>query len=356
VNFQSDNTSTVAPQVIEAILNANHESVPSYGKDAVTEDARAKFEQVFERPVDVFFVSTGTAANGLSLASSCPPYGAIFAHENAHVITDEANAIECFTGGAKIVGIPGNHGKIDPLLFERRIQIWKNSRPHAPLPSVITLTQATEAGTVYTIKEIQALSEIARAHNMLVHMDGARFANAVVALGESPAALSWKAGVDILSFGGTKNGALMAEAVVFFNRDLARQADYTQKRMGQLSSKMRFLSAQFLALFYEDLWLRHAYHANRTATQVAEVLQRCEGVRLLYPVDINEVFVEMPPALVSQLRAKGISFYEWGMPGHHHYRFVTSFNTHLSAIDGLKVACQSYVETEYSQKAIADSL
>lgn len=349
MNFQSDNTSTMAPQVMEAILNANHESVPSYGNDAVTEDAKLKFNQVFEREVEVFFMSTGTAANGLALASICPPHGAIFAHEQAHIITDEANAIEGFTSGAKIVSVPGAHGKMDPAALEKMVLSWKQHRPHAPMPAAISLTQATEAGTLYTVDEIRVLSNIAKSNDMRVHMDGARFANAVVALGESPAALTWKAGVDVLSFGATKNGAMAAEAVVFFDKDLVSVADYAHKRMGQLLSKMRFFSCQFLALFHEDLWFRHAYHANEMATQVAEILQRCERAKLLHPVECNEVFVELPDTLVNQLRSAGISFYDWGIPGGKQYRFVTSFNTHSSAIDSLKAACLANLKEEYSQ-------
>jgi threonine aldolase len=346
MNFQSDNTSIVAPQVIEALLNANHESASSYGQDAVTEKAKQKFNQIFERDVDVFFTSTGTAANGLALATLCPPYGAIFAHEEAHIITDEANAIEGATGGAKIIPIAGKQGKIDPQGLEQRIQAWKNHRPHAPLPLALSLTQATEAGTIYTIEEIKALSRIAKANGLYVHMDGARFANALVSLGETSATMTWKAGVDVLSFGGTKNGAMAAEAVVFFNRDLTKNADYIHKRMGQLFSKMRFFSSQFLALFQQDLWLRHAYNANQVATQVGEILQRCEGVKLLYPIDANEVFVTMPDSLAKHLRHEGINFYDWGLPGEKQYRFVTSFNTHSSALESLKVACKANLEAE----------
>lgn len=340
MNFQSDNATTVAPQVMEGLLAVNQESVPSYGKDRVTDKARLAFNQVFGREVDVFFMSTGSAANGLSLASICPPYGAIFAHEEAHIICDEANAIEACTGGAKIVPIPGRHGKIDVIELESRIRAWKNSRPHAPLPAALSLTQVTEAGTVYKPAEIKTLAEVAKAHGLAVHMDGARFANAVVALGESPAAFTWKVGVDVLSFGGTKNGALAAEAVVFFNHSLAVHADYLHKRMGQLYSKMRFFSSQFLSLFEKDLWLHHAQVANQAATQVAEILQRCEGVQLLYPVDANEVFVTLPSGLAADLRKKGVLFYEWGRPGQNYYRFVTSYNTSSASIEQLKMACQ----------------
>ena len=348
MDFQSDNTSGVAPQVMEAILNANHESAPSYGQDAVTQAAKQKFNQLFEREVDVFFTATGTAANGLALATLCPPYGVIFAHEEAHIITDEANAIEGFTAGAKIVPLSGKQGKIDPEGLDQRVQAWKNHRPHAPLPAVLSVTQVTEAGTVYTIDAIKILSQIAKTHGLYVHMDGARFANALVSLGETPAAMTWKAGIDVLSFGGTKNGALAAEAVVFFNRDVSKNADYMHKRMGQLFSKMRFFSSQFLALLQEDLWLRHASSANQIATQAAEVLQRCIGVKLLYPVEANEIFVRMSERLSSHLRAHGIAFYDWGLPGENHYRFVTSFNTHSLAIESLKIACKANLETSQS--------
>ncbi|MBW8308250.1 MAG: low specificity L-threonine aldolase [Candidatus Paracaedibacteraceae bacterium] len=347
MNFQSDNTSIVAPQVIEAILNANHETALSYGQDAVTQAAKQKFNQIFERDVEVFFTSTGTAANGLALATLCPPYGAIFAHEEAHIITDEANAVEGFTGGAKIIPLKGQQGKIDPGELDQRIHTWKGRRPHSPLPAVLSLTQATETGTVYTVDEIKVLSKIAKENGLYVHMDGARFANALVSLGETAAAVTWKAGVDVLSVGGTKNGAMAAEAVVFFNHDLSKNADYVHKRMGQLFSKMRFFSSQFLALFDGDLWLRHAYNANQLATQVAEILQRCEGVKLLYPVEVNEIFAIMPARLANHIRAQGITFYDWGVPGQNQYRFVTSFNTHSSAIESLKIACKANLENSH---------
>jgi threonine aldolase len=340
MDFRSDNTVPVSPLVMQALLNANETSMPAYGHDPVTHHARQRFTEIFEREVDVFFVGTGTAANVLALSTMAPPHGAIYCHPEAHINVDECGAPEFATAGAKLVSIPGEHGKISLHLLRRQIEKDLEMRPHAAQPSVISLSQTTEAGTLYQKDELQAICQVAKEFGLLVHMDGARFTNALVALGESPAALTWQSGVDVLSFGGTKNGAMFAEAVVFFNRDLAKNADYTQKRQGQLFSKMRYMSCQFLALFNEELWLKNALHANHMATRLAEILQRCEGVSLLNPVEANEVFVDMADYLSTHLKNHGVSFYNWGIPGQKQYRFVCSFHTHMADMHELERLCQ----------------
>lgn len=342
MNFASDNTSPVSPLVMQAILNANEAPMPAYGQDPITKHARQRFMEIFGRDVDVFFTATGTAANCLALTTMAPPFGAIYCHREAHINTDECGAPEAATSGAKLIGLSGEQGKLTPDILKVQIEKDLSMRPHSPQPAAISLSQCTESGTVYQKNEIEAICKLARHYNLSVHMDGARFANALVATGESPASLTWCAGVDVLSLGGTKNGAMAAEAVVFFNRNLAKSADYTQKRQGQLFSKMRYFSCQFLALFEEDLWLKNALHANHMATRLMEILQRCEGVSLLYPVEANEIFVHMPDSLTKHLRDRGVLFYDWGIPGDRHYRFVCSAHTHVVDLQELETLCKKH--------------
>lgn len=329
MTFKSDNTSGICPEVLAKIAATNQESADAYGGDAITHRVKEQFNAVFEKQVSVYFTATGTAANCLALSSLTPPYGAIFCHEHAHITTDETSAPELFTGGAKLLSLPGAHGKICPKSLPPLIETLLAMRPHKPMPAVLSLTQATEAGTVYTIEELTNLIAIAKQYQLYVHMDGARFANAVATLNVSPAELTWRLGVDVLSFGGTKNGALAAEAAVFFNQDLAKNMDYQQKRFGQLISKMRFFSCQFEALFENDLWLKNARHANQMAQLLTKKLLNLEGVELVHPVEANEIFVKMPTTLAQSLRAQGLQFYDWSFADTPRkiYRFVTSFNT-----------------------------
>lgn len=340
MNFQSDNTAPVSPLVMQALLNANETPMPAYGLDPVTKHARQRFTEIFEREVDVFFTSTGTAANSLALTTMTPPFGAIYCHPDAHINVDECCAPEAATSGAKLIPIAGEHGKMTPDSLRRQIERDISMRPHSSLPAVISLTQCTESGTLYQREEVAAICKLAKEFGLLVHVDGARFANALVGLGESPANMTWRAGVDVLTLGGTKNGAMAAESVVFFNRDLAKNADYIQKRQGQLFSKMRYFSCQFLALFNEDMWLKNALHANHMATRLMEVLERCEGVSLQHPVEANEVFVHMSDKLMTHLRDRGVLFYDWDMPGQRHYRFVCSSHTHITEIQELERLCK----------------
>lgn len=325
VSFTSDNASGVAPEILQALVEANSGPAMPYGADAITQRVSARLAEVFETEVTVFPVATGTAANSLSLSVMVPPYGAVYCHELAHIHVDECGAPEFYTGGAKLVPLAGAHGKFDAQTLSAAIEGAGNV--HAVQPAAVSITQASEAGTIYTPAEIAALSEVARANGLGLHMDGARFANALVAGNHSPAELTWKSGVDALSFGATKNGALGAEAVVLFKPALADTFAYRRKRGGHLFSKMRFLSAQIEAYLRDDLWLRNARHANAMAGQLASGLGKISGVGLCHPVEANEIFARMPEAMIAGLQAKGFVFYRWGAPAACEVRLVTSFET-----------------------------
>jgi threonine aldolase len=325
VSFTSDNASGVAPEILQALVEANSGPAMPYGADAITQRVSARLAEVFETEVTVFPVATGTAANSLSLSVMVPPYGAVYCHELAHIQVDECGAPEFYTGGAKLVPLAGAHGKFDAQTLSAAIEGAGNV--HAVQPAAISITQASEAGTIYTPAEIAALSEVARSNGLGLHMDGARFANALVAGNHSPAELTWKSGVDALSFGATKNGALGAEAVVLFKPALADTFAYRRKRGGHLFSKMRFLSAQIEAYLRDDLWLRNARHANAMAGQLASGLGKISGVGLCHPVEANEIFARMPEAMIAGLQAKGFVFYRWGAPAACEVRLVTSFET-----------------------------
>jgi threonine aldolase len=331
MNFASDNVSGVAPAILEAIIAANQGSQPSYGADEATARLEVKLAALFEHEVAVFPVATGTAANALALAALTPPWGAVICHQEAHIAVDEANAPEFFTGGAKLLTVPGADGK---LTLDRIVGPIARGQGdvHHPQPAVLSLTQATEAGTIYQPAEVAALAEAAHLHGLTVHMDGARFANAVASLDVAPSEVTWRAGVDVLSFGATKNGALAAEAVIFFDPARARELGFRRKRGGHLFSKMRFLSAQLDAYVTDDLWLRNARHANRLAAILAEGLAGIPGIRLRHKVEANEIFVEMPEAVIAGLEAADFVFYRWDG---HCIRLVTHFDTNEAAVTAL---------------------
>jgi threonine aldolase len=323
--FASDNTAGVCPAALAALNDANAGRVPSYGDDALTAQAREAFAAVFERACDVFFVFNGTAANALALAALCERHHAVLCHAFSHVETDECGAPEFFTGGSKLLPIAGEHAKLTPALLEPVLH--RGHGVHFPKIRALSLTQSTELGTVYTPDEVRALCEFAHARGLAVHMDGARFANAAAALqarGFSPADVTWRAGVDVLCFGGTKNGLLTTEAVVFFNAELAREFDYRVKQSGQLASKQRFASAQWLALLRDGGWLRNGAHANRQARRLADGL-RALGFTLVAPTEANGVFVELPPRVFAALEARGWHFYKF--IGDHGYRLMCSWET-----------------------------
>lgn len=328
--FASDNTAGICPEAFAALAAANAGRVPSYGDDGVTAQARQLFANLFETECDVFFVFNGTAANALALAALCERHHAVLCHELAHIETDECGAPEFFTGGSKLLPVMGAGAKLLPADLE--LMMHRGHGVHFPKISALSLTQSTELGTVYTPNELGALADFAHERGLAVHVDGARFANAAAALGErgfSPADLTWRADVDVLCFGGTKNGLLTSEAVVFFNRDLAREFEYRVKQSGQLASKQRFASAQWAAVLRDGAWLRHAAHANRQAQVLSAGLQGL-GLRAVAPTQVNGVFVEMPPVVYQRLEAKGWQFYRF--VGEHGYRLMCSWETQAADV------------------------
>jgi threonine aldolase len=288
---------------------ANKDCVLSYGEDRHTVEAADLFRELFETDCDVYFVFNGTAANALALASLCQSYHSVICHDSAHIETDECGAPEFFSNGTKLLTADGAHGKLD--LFEVERIVTRRDDVHYPKPRVISLTQATESGTVYRIDEIQAFTQLAKKYQMHVHMDGARFANAVASAGVAPKAMTWQAGVDVLCFGGTKNGMAVGEAVVFFNRKLAEEFEFRCKQSGQLASKMRFLAAPWAAMLKDGAWLRHAHHANALAHRLGDELQRIPGVRLLHPVEASGVFADMPDGYHEGLKDHGWRYYRF---------------------------------------------
>ncbi len=347
MDFRSDNVHGVSPQIIEAIAAANHGSASSYGADDMTSRLEKRFGELFEKEVAVFPVVTGTAANALSISAITPPYGAIFCHADAHSNTDECGAPEMYTGGAKLFALPAPGGKISAKMIEETVAEFIRG-VHGSKPSTITITQASELGTVYTVDEISALGACAKANGLRLHMDGARFANGLMSLNCSPAEMTWKAGVDVLSFGATKNGALAAEAVIFLNLDLAEDFGYRRMKAGHLISKSRFLACQLEAYLADDLWLRNARHANAMAAQLAGVLEALPGVRIPTPVEANEVFPIVPRALAEALNDAGALYYEWNAnesldSNEVMLRLVTSFATRDEDVAKFKKTCDACI-------------
>ncbi|MEA2756791.1 MAG: threonine aldolase, partial [Aliidongia sp.] len=326
MNFASDNVTGIAPEILAAIAAANGGAVASYGDDPITRRLEAKLADLFEHEVAVLPVATGTAANSLALAALAPPWGAILCHEQSHIMVDEANAPEFYTGGAKLVPLAGADGKLSADTIARQLPGGLGVVHHAQ-PAAISLTQATECGTVYRPAEIAQIAQIAHHHGLAMHMDGARFANALAFLGCSPAEATWRAGIDALSFGATKNGALAAEAIVFFDPAKVQSLEFRRKRGGHLFSKMRFLSAQLDAYVTDGLWLRQAAHANAMAQGLARGLAQLPDSRLRHPVEANEIFIELPEVMIAGLLEEGFKFYRWDGPDSTCIRLVTAWNT-----------------------------
>ncbi len=308
MNFASDNTAGMAPEILRGLADRNGGFALGYGNDDLTRRIEQRIADLFECDAAVFFVATGTAANALALAHVSPPWGAVFAHQEAHILTDECGAPEFFGGGLKLVGMSGGGCKVTPEMLAAASARYVGHSPHQVLPAALSFAQATEAGTIYRADEIAALAEVAHARGMSVHMDGARFGNALARLNASPAEITWKAGVDVLSFGATKGGAMAAEAVVFFDRALAEQMGERRKRAGHLVSKHRFLAAQFEAFLDDDCWLRLARHANAMADRLAAGLA-ATGHSPVWPVEANLVFVALPQAVEARLKAAGAQYY-----------------------------------------------
>ncbi len=329
--FASDNYAGICPEAWQAMTEANAGFVSSYGDDPWTAKACSLIRDTFETDCQVFFVFNGTAANSLALASLCQSYHSVICHELAHIETDECGAPEFFSNGTKILTAPGADGKLDLAAVEQLIT--RRSDIHYPKPRVLCLTQATELGTVYSPAEVAAAGAFARQHGLRLQMDGARFANAVASLGCHPGDISWRAGVDLLCFGGAKNGMAVGEAVVFFNKDLADEFDYRCKQAGQLASKMRFLAAPWSGMLQNNAWLTRAAHANRCAQTLADQLRAIPQVELMFPVQANAVFVSMPQNLIEALHQLGWHFYSFiGAGG---ARLMCSWATEESDIEAL---------------------
>lgn len=346
-NFASDNTAPVAPEIMQAIVAANAATAMPYGADDVSAGLVPLFSELFETEVAVFPVATGTAANVLSLAMLTPPYGAIYCHENAHIEEDECGAPEFYTG-AKLVPLAGEHGRLTAGTLSAKLDSLAIGFEHHVQPAAVSLTQATEFGTSYRPVDIAAIAEVVRRFGLGLHMDGARFANAVAYLDCAPADVTWRAGIDVLSFGATKNGAMAAEAAVFFRPELAATFKFRRKRGGHLFSKMRYLSAQLGAYVKDGLWLRYARHANAMAQRLADGLAAVPGIDIVHPVEGNEVFPSIPEPIIAGLAVQGFGFHRWGGSASRVLRLVTAFNTTEAEIDGF-LSAASHLAAEAAE-------
>jgi threonine aldolase len=309
IDYRSDNTGRAAPEILEALVTANTGTALGYGADEWTARLQDRFSELFETKVRVFPVATGTAANALSLAAIGPSWGLVYCSEAAHINTAEANAAGFFGGGLKLVPVAGPYGRIDPDAFATALAAVLPGQLHRGVPAAVNITQASDLGTVYRLDEIRALSETAKSRGLKVHMDGARFANALARLGCSPAEMSWRSGVDILSFGATKNGGALCDAIVVFNPDLVDGLAVQLRRAGQVWSKMRFASAQLMAYVEEGLWLHLAQTSNAAAARIAAAIADVPGLRLVAPVEANEIFLEIPSGVMDGLEHDGFQFY-----------------------------------------------
>lgn len=335
MNFKSDNVAPAHPQILQALIDANHGQQSAYGNDPFSQRLQERISEIFETEVSVFQTSTGTAANCLALSALCERRGQIYCHSHAHINSEEGGAPEFFTCGAKLISINGPDGKISVAEVESHILHAQAMSPHLQRPACISITQATESGTVYSLQELSHIHHLAQQYDVPIHMDGARFANALVALGCTPAEMTWKAGVDALCLGATKNGALCAEAVIFFQPKWAVNALCLQKQFGQLMSKMRYSSAQFLGFFQDDLWRQCAQHANAMAQKLAHVFIE-NNMTIAHPVEANEVFVFLDKTVAHKLQEAGVGFYQWGPAEDNLYRFVASFYTTEADIENFR--------------------
>ncbi|CAM5520179.1 beta-eliminating lyase-related protein [Sphingobium scionense] len=328
--FASDNYAGACPEALDAMLAANSGSATAYGEDEWTQRAADNFRTLFGGDAEVFFVFNGTAANSLALAALCQSYHSVICSAAAHVETDECGAPEFFSNGSKLLAAPSADGKLTPEAI--RQLATSRSDIHFPKPRVVTITQPTETGLVYTVDEVRAISAVCRELGLKLHMDGARFAHACASLGCDPAEISWKAGVDVLCFGGTKNGMAVGEAVIFFDRALAQDFDYRCKQAGQLASKMRFLSAPWIGLLESGAWLRNARHGNDCARRLAAAIADLPDVNPIFPVEANALFLSAPAPVLDALRARGWRFYTFIGGG---ARFMFAWDAQVERVDEL---------------------
>ncbi len=347
MQFASDNWTGAAPEVIDAVAREGARSGSAYGTSAIDRAVEARFAEIFEHEAAVFFVATGSAANALALAAVSRPAGAVFAHSESHVIEDEIGGVEFLAGGARVIPVEGPLGKLDPAALKKALDRFEPGAVRTGQPVAVTITQQTELGTVYQASEIRALADIAKARDLPLHMDGARFAYALAQLGVSPAEITWKAGVDILSFGATKNGCIAAEALIFFDPALAKEMPFIRKRAGHLFSKSRFIAAQFDAYLRDGLWLRLARHANDMAERLRTGLAAASNAREAWATRGNEVFAVMRRADAERLTKAGAAFHEWPEPhgltpgpgaDEAIFRLVTAFTTRPEDVDAFLTA------------------
>ncbi|MDG4718408.1 MULTISPECIES: threonine aldolase family protein [Thalassospira] len=335
MNFASDNVSPFCPEVLEALSAEASHNAPAYGGDDISQQLDRAFSEMFDTDVAVIPVATGTAANCISLSALVTPYGGVVCHHEAHINEDESTGVAFFTGGAKLLPMDGPTAKLEADALDAFISGQVNRGVHSVAPECVAITQATELGTVYTPAEVAAIGEVCKKHDLRLFMDGARFANAVAHLDCRPADITWKAGVDAISFGATKNGAMAVDAIVLFDTALKSRVEQARKRSGHLHSKHRYLATQLLAYVKNDVWLKNAAHANQAATALANILVEHRGT-LAHPADGNELFVKLAPELADRLRAAGVLFHAWPSLGADIYRFVAAWNTDIAQISTLK--------------------
>jgi threonine aldolase len=348
IDYRSDNTGGAAPEILDALIRANHDTALGYGADEWTAALQRRFSQLFETAVRVFPVATGTAANALSLAAISPSWGIVYCSEAAHINTSEANAAGFFGGGLKLAAVAGEYGRLGAEGFAKALAEIAPGQLHRGQPAAVSLTQASDLGTVYPIDEIRAIAEMAKGRDLRRHMDGARFANAVARLGCSPAEASWRAGVDIMSFGATKNGGALCDAIVVFAPELADRLAVQLRRAGQVWSKMRFASAQLLAYVENGLWLDMARASNAIAARIAAGLADIPGARTIAPVEVNELFLELPSAVMDALEADGFGFYRRSKTL---ARFVCRFDATEAEADALLAALRRHLTPKTARAA-----
>jgi threonine aldolase len=332
VKFASDNVAGACPEVLDAIIKANDGDSTPYGNDQISTELQDKFSEIFEKEVVVFPTASGTAANALALATMTPSFGNVYCHKLSHINTDECGAPEFYTGGGKLVTLNGVKGKITAEELDQAIS--GKGIVHHTQPSSVSITQVCETGEVYQLDEIKKISEVTHKHNLSIHMDGARFANALVSLNVTPAEMTWKSGIDVLSFGATKNGCIAAEAIIFFKKDLVGNVAFLMKRAGHLLSKMRFVSAQLDAYISNDVWLRNAKHANKMGKKLSDGLKDHSDINLAYPTEANEVFATFPRNKIDHLNSEGYKINEDEWDGKA-VRLVAAWNTQDADVDHL---------------------